>query len=251
MTLEYKNEITTDEAIELDLKIFHAIKNYRLQSLNKIGVEVIIDRLNLEPFYNLFSSFNAGNDLPYHNLYHAHCVLLNCYEGGMHSRLSDDELRGLCAGALFHDFNHFGGILPDDKNIEVALEGLKIAQRYAVSQHLGLSDASLKIAEAVIKVTQYPYIIEPTTIPEQIIRDADLMQAYEDTPKELQKQFFGLKVELEVNGNKISTVDFAKGIKEFHEKISWNSQWAIEKVSVRNFYQAVVELVKLVSGGDK
>jgi len=247
MTFEYKNIISTEEAIELDLKVFQALKNYRLQSLNKVGVDVIIDRLNLEPFYDLFSSFNAGNDLPYHNLYHAHCVLLNCYEGGMHLRLSEDELRGLCAGALFHDFNHFGGILPDDKNIKAALEGLKIAQRYALSRHLGLSAQSFEVAETVIRVTQYPYIIEPTTVPEQIIRDADLMQAYEEVPKEQLKQFLGLKSELEVKGNKISIADFAKGTKSFSDAIVWHTQWAIEKAYVRNFEMIKVQLVKMIS----
>jgi len=246
MTLECKNIISTEEAIELDLKVFNAIKAYKLQSLNQVGVDVIVDRLNLEPFYDHLHTFNHITNL-YHNIYHAHCVLLNCYEGAYQLQLDEETIRGLCVGALLHDFNHSCGELPDSENIKFALIGLENAQKYANSQHLGLSARSLEIARSVIKITQYPYIVEPTIIPEQIIRDADLMQAYEESPKKVVKQFLGLKSELEVKGNKLTNADFARGTKAFYDAIQWNTRWATEKAYVRNFEMIKANLVKMLT----
>jgi len=246
MSFEYKNITSFDEATELDLKIYNAIKNRRLQSLGKVAVDVIIDRLNLELFYELLVSFNTSNNLPYHNFYHAECVFLNCYEGALLSNLEEDEIRGLCVAALFHDFNHSGGNLTDDKNITEAIKGLEIAQKYASSAHLGLNKLSLETAINAIKITEYPYVKEPSTVPEQIIRDADLMQIYEEDRRTLLKQYLGLKAELELKSYKMTCVDFAGGIKHFYNKIQWNTQWAINKAYVRSIEAAKADLLILI-----
>src|ERR1017187_2297764 len=116
------------------------------------AVRSIVDRLSLDPFFEFLSSLNCSNFLPYHNFYHASCMLLNCYEGACHEQLVGDELRGLCVGALFHDFNHSGGKLTDTRNVAIALEGLKFAQGFAGSKLLGLSPISLTVANSVIAI---------------------------------------------------------------------------------------------------
>lgn len=249
-TLEFKKPMQIEDALELDMKIFKAIKANRLQSLGKTAVEVVVDRLNLEPFYEFLVSFNKSNDLPYHNLYHAECVFLNCYEGAWISKIEGDELRGLCAGALLHDFNHSGGKLVDSENIKIALDGLKVAQAYANSKLLGLRPLALATAYNVIKVTQYPFIDEPSIMTERIIRDADLMQPYEESPSALKKQYLGLKAEVELmKGVTYTQSEFARGCKTFQDnETNWHTEWAIEKANIRNWEMVKCNLVKIVSG---
>jgi hypothetical protein len=251
-TLEFKKPMNIEDALELDMKIFKAIKAYRLQSLGKVAVEVVVDRLNLEPFYEFLVSFNCSKDLPYHNQYHAECVLLNCYEGAWHSKIEDEELRGLCAGALLHDFNHSGGKLVDSENIKLALEGLKVAQAYAQSRLLGLSSLACATAFNVIKITQYPFVYEPSIMTERIIRDADLMQPYEESPAQLRKQYLGLKDEIELmKCTTYTRSEFAQGCKTFQDnETNWHTEWALNKANDRNWEMVKSHLVKVISGVD-
>lgn len=246
----FKKSITLDEALDADMQVFKAIKEYRLQSLEEFAVDVLVDRLNIEPFYNFLKMFNESNDLPYHNFYHANCVFLNCYEGAWHKGLNDEEIRGLCVGALLHDFNHSGGEYADDENIKSALKGLANAQAYAKSMLIGLSPESLKIAESVIRVTQYPFIIDPVTFPEQIIRDADLMQPYEERPCAVVNQYLGLKMEVEIQKNEIfSDQEFAEGLMVWQNKeVDWHTEWALDKSKVRNWELAKSDLCYMLGG---
>lgn len=247
-TLEYKQDITIDDAMKSDFDVLNAVKEYRLQSLNKVAIDIIIDRLNLEPFYEFLILFNKSNKFPYHNYYHSSCVFLNCYEGAWISDLQDfDEVRGLCTAALFHDFNHSGGILTDEENIKEALNGLKLAQHYAASKHLGLSTRSLEVAEAAIKITQFPFIKEPLTLTDRIIRDADMMQLYDEDESKLLKQYLGLKAEIELFKQITFTIDeFASGCRDFQNSIDWHTEWALKKAEVRNFYLIKINLEKLI-----
>jgi len=248
-TLEYKNsDRTVGETLDLDMQIFNAIKKYRLQSLGNSAVLAIVDRLNLEPFLDFFKNFNHAKDLPYHNEYHCLCVMLNAYEGSYYAKLTDEEVRGLCAGAMFHDFNHSGGKLQDHQNIKIAQEGLKIAQSYAKSKLLGLSEVEFQIASSVISVTEYPFAKAPSTMMEHIIRDADLMQPYEESARALIKQYQGLKVEIEVQRNRTySMVEFATGVKNFqHDETIWHTEWGYEKSQARNWEMAKTNLFNLL-----
>jgi hypothetical protein len=256
MTLEYKTEISMDDALDIDMQIFRAIKEYRLQSLGQLAIDVVVDRLNIEPFYEFMLDFNAGNNHPYHNLYHSTCVMLNAYEGAWstidHSIDYDEvqeDIRGLCVGALMHDFNHSGGHLSDEENIKHAQQGLRIAQSYANSKLLGLSPRSLAVAESVIKVTQYPFIHEPISFYEQIIRDADLMMPYEEDPDALQKQYIGLKNEIEIQKGEFTPQNFAVGVKKFLSmEVKWHTEWAATKAEIRNWEMIKSKLCKLLGG---
>lgn len=247
---DFKKSINMEEALDADMQVLMAIKEYRLQSLGEFAVDVIVDRLNIEPFYDFLRTFNHSNDLPYHNFYHSTSVLLNCYEGAWHTGLNDEEIRGLCIGALLHDFNHSGGELADEENIYLALKGLSSAQAYAKSMLIGLSPESLKIAESVIRVTQYPFILEPDTFVKQIVRDADLMQPYEEIPCVLVNQYLGLKVEVEIQKNtKFSDKEFADGLKIWQNKeVDWHTEWALDKSKVRNWEMVKSDLYYLLIG---
>ena len=77
------NDLTIDEAIDVDMQIYLAIKRFELMDLQE-AVPSIIERLNLEKIYDFYLEMNVSLDIPYHNLHHAHCMILNCYEGSYH-----------------------------------------------------------------------------------------------------------------------------------------------------------------------
>ena len=238
-----------EDSLLIDMEIFKSIKNFRLQCTMDESVDVIIERLNLQIFYKFVLDFNCGNNLPYHNLYHLKSMLLNCYEGSWYSKIDYTDIRGLCVGALFCDFNHSGGKLDDYHNIKSALKGLEIANKYANSELTGLSVYEYEIAESAIKITEYPYKNVPLSITDRIIRDADLMLIYEEDVFVLFSQYCGLKSEIEITLNKsISYNDFSLIFKKFwNEVCNWNSEWALEKAKFRNLEMLKSNIIKIFS----
>ena len=214
-------------------------------------IELIAKQLKLEPFFEFYQSENEGKNLPYHNFYHAKCVFLNCYEACFYEEIDKEAARGLCAAALFHDFNHSGGRLIDSENIKLAICGLMLAQTHAQKRSLGLSLRSLLIAKDAIKVTEFPFVHEPKTITQKIIRDADLMQPFEDDSVRLRNQYVGLKAEIEVSTNTtLNLVDFAVGCKDFQDAHHWFTRWAEEKAKEKNWEKRKENLELLLIEGE-
>jgi hypothetical protein len=190
------------------------------------GVANIITRYDLEKFVEFYEHMNPSSNLPYHNRYHMYCMVLNCYEAAFHEALDNTSIRGLLAGAIMHDFGHSGGKQTDSWNIQLAITSLKAAQSYAASTCQGLSSTELESAIDCIKSTEYPYIEKFLTLPQRIIRDADLMQPYESSDYVLLEQYKGLKQEVCPGA---SVEDFANGVKDFLDGVVWNTRWAIVK----------------------
>lgn len=246
MLLEVLNglEPSEREIIELDLMIFRAIKQYRLMDLNVTSALQIRDRLKLVHFFNFFDNFNDSYVAPYHNSYHSYCMVNNCYEGAYHHGLQHP--RALIVAALFHDFDHSAGYQNDDVNISRALVGLSNAQRYASSNGTGLTTTELEDAINAIKVTRFPFTVEPINTEQKIIRDADLMQIYEMNDVVLYKQFSGLKAEIEVReGRSLTDDEFGVGNGAFLDQTSWFTSWAIEKALIRDWEACKKRHVKM------
>ena len=233
--------------LKVKSRIDNRAKKFRQTNQPPVAVMHILDGLNLQLFWDFLSSRNTSNGLPYHNKYHALCMLLNCYEGGISCALTIDGLRGLCAAALLHDFGHSGGRMGDDVNIGIALEGLDKAQLDAKSRGEGLSDEQMAIARSCISITQYPYVSAPKSTPEMIIRDADLMQLYEDSPEALLNQYLGLKKEIEVSKDYIPMKVFVVGLKKFHDEMVWHTAWAKERAKAQNLTERRENLYRLLS----
>lgn len=225
-----------EEIIEADLKLFKAIKQYRLMDLGEFSVKMIRDRLDLQCFFSFFQSFNSSADAPYHNNYHSYCLVNNCYEGAFYEKLTNVETRALIAAALFHDFDHSAGKETDEVNIKVALVGLSTAQHYASSQGLGLTQFEMEAAISTIKVTSDLLSIEPVTSSEKIVRDANLMQYYESDAAVLYKQLLGMKEEITVNEKtSIARDNCVEASRAPFDKMAWHTIWAKEKAIVRDW----------------
>ena len=83
--------------------------------------------------------------------------------------LTPNDQLNLGLAALFHDFNHSGGKLKDDENIELALIALK--------EYLDLTNKSdlYNDVKHIIIATEFPHKDIKLDILQKIIRDADTM----------------------------------------------------------------------------
>lgn len=168
----------------------------------------VIKEYDLQYYWKIFFNENKSNDLPYHNLFHTQCVLINSYLICNSLNISKEDTRKNLISAIFHDFNHSGGKLTDDLNVKEAISSfLKYSKE--------TNDTNKDIIN-IIKATQYPYIISESDliISQKIIRDADLLQMVE--PNSLNQVIRGLLIhELKVPYEKLkeTQLNFIKGVK--------------------------------------
>jgi hypothetical protein len=100
------------------------------------------------------------------NVYYSH----SCFVNEVRNSSPDVGLSELSQASLFHDHNHSGGLLSDDRrNVERAV--------VFAGQVIGLQKPAIRVIECTQFVNgEFP--IEPTNLAERCIRDADLMTIY-------------------------------------------------------------------------
>jgi len=257
-----------------DLKLFKAVKRFQTMQLGESLAIRILYLNDLEDLTKYYILNNQSKDLPYHNAYHAWCMVLNCYEAARYYHLSDTSQRSLLLAALFHDYGHSGGYLDDRSNVNIARKGLRqaIIKLCTCCNGFGMlsrvmGDGSnddepcpdcivppieVNLAIDLIEVTKYPYEVEPKTLLEQIIRDADLMQVYERSAKKIGEQYLGLYHEIKIN-RPCTLLQFVDGNQKFQEAVSWHTEWAKNKASVLDYDGKIVRLRKILirSTGDE
>lgn len=191
---------------------------------------------DLADAYSWFVARNPSNNLPYHNLFHAECMVINCAKGANELRLSPDNTKALLLAAIFHDFAHSGGEQSDDDNIELAIGGLG-----AYCTNSGITQDCREKAASSIRATRFPYITKAETLSQKIIRDADQMQMYMPGWKE--QIFTGLRKEIGVAAKKeLSLQDMIRLQIEFMENIRWETSWAEQRAKTE--WPDLIEQVK-------
>jgi hypothetical protein len=147
----------------------------------------IATKFKLDNYLKYFIENNSANNAPYHNLYHTFCVIENSYKIGVDEGLSYAELRLLLLAAMFHDFNHSQGKNTDKYNVQ-------LARRKFMEISKESTEDNIEIIELIL-ATEYPYVIpdEDLSPLQKIIRDADMMQAFEKNY--MQQVVFGLLME--------------------------------------------------------
>ncbi len=138
-----------------------------------------------------YISENNKTENAYHNNKHMIDVFNNAMtlfdEYQKEYELTKNDKLHLGLAALFHDFNHSGGKLKDDENIEIALAELK--------KWLDATDNSklYKAVKKIIIATEFPHKDINTDILQKIIRDADTMggitEDYISIVKSLAKEY--------------------------------------------------------------
>jgi hypothetical protein len=146
----------------------------------------IITHYGLEHYLKDVLTESNSNSAPYHNIYHVMCMVKNVVMLGESESLSDYKIKNLVISVLFHDFNHSQGKFSDDVNVEIALASFL---RFSKES----DEDNLEIIEN-IRATEYPYAISDNVLTQsqKIIRDCDMMQAFEDNY--IQQLVFGLGV---------------------------------------------------------
>lgn len=180
----------------------------------------IIQKYNLQDFYEYFSRNNISNDLPYHNRIHTETMIKNVYDGASYYNLNIVETKELVIAALFHDFNHSGGKLTDKENINLVLTELdKISDMFA--KH----DIELQKIKDMVYITEFPFVHFPKTLQQKIIRDSDLMQSFST----LEMVINGLAEELTHKfGKKLSKKEMCDGQIKFMEESIFYTSWGLK-----------------------
>lgn len=148
------------------------------------GIEIIRYSPILQKAFKYIVENSSSNYLPYHNLNHLLTVLKYSDLIAHGEEVYYDQRTPLHLAALFHDVNHSGGRLKDSENIKNAE---KAFEEFA-DIHLNIGKSFTKdefniYSQVVhlIRVTEYPYTTPHSALTpmQKIIRDADMMQAFE------------------------------------------------------------------------
>jgi hypothetical protein len=168
--------------------------------------EEIIDQLKMREIYEYVLLEGDEHDNAYHNPQHCVRTAMRCVELLVANgwRLQRDSAMLICA-ALFHDFGHTGK-RPDRTNIKIAITHLFIAP--PVLDYF--TRTAIQDIAKMIECTEYPFVIEPTDILQEILRDADLMESIE--PFHIQTLAHDLRGELQMD---MSAPEFAKAQVDF------------------------------------
>lgn len=126
---------------------------------------------------------------------------------------------------LWHDYNHSGGSATDAENVAMAIHEYSHWRMY--ERNLGKSfhpvmdyeqcEMMIRIIGDTIKVTEFPFIHEPITLAQKVVRDADLLYTFCDETGDV---VYGLYKELVPKLPKNMTfVGFLDGQVKFHNEV--------------------------------
>lgn len=180
------------------------------RSITLISAKHLAKDLKLEKEFEYFNNYNKAAGLYYHNRYHSCWMMKKVADMAEKRGLSRKSIQSLVLAAMFHDFNHSGGIVSDEINIANAVRALNIAAYDCFTD----KDVVVTAAE-LIAVTEFPFVHKPETIEQKIIRDADILQG---CTEHFQKTIYiDLYMELLVKNPGMTLIEFRLGQQKFLE----------------------------------
>lgn len=123
---------------------------------------------------------NPGKNKPYHNNRHMLGVWDAVQKIWVFERNTKDpeenekSLTILMLASMLHDYDHSGGETTDHYNV---LRAREFVEELLKNGDLGIPDDIRIAVDRAIACTEYPFIIEPTSHLEKILRDADILYA--------------------------------------------------------------------------
>ena len=182
--------------------------------------------------FNVLKAFFQRNYSPaakYHNWHHTCCMIHNVSEAYIYTQEISKkdwdlkEYRSLLLAAALHDIAHTGGHESDTVNVARAIS---LAADFIGYERLDTQvDRALVIS--LIRVTEFPFVFEPKTELEKIIRDADLLQSLE--PTWFPMIYCYLFEEIKVKRPTLKFVDFCRMQHDFMHNAQFYSDWWKEK----------------------
>lgn len=164
----------------------------------------LLDQFGLIHLWSYVQENNISADLPYHNEQHLLNMVSWCGKLYMSDSLVFDggQLKLLLAAACLHDVNHSGGMRPDSENIQEAYLFIDNAASWVkdpdTKAWLRFNKEAIK---NLIKITEFPFVHEPTTSLQKMLRDADILQNFSG---HCVKYLNGLWQEFSRSGNVLS-----------------------------------------------
>jgi len=146
------------------------------------GIEIIRNNQTLQKAFKFIIKNNKSNYLPYHNINHLLTVLKYCDIIAHGEELYFDQRQSLHLAALFHDVDHAGNKSTlDSVNIANAIIAFSKFCETMKEEGMDISIDSQSEIVGLIDVTQFPYIHPESQLNKEqlILRDADMMQAFE------------------------------------------------------------------------
>lgn len=126
---------------------------------------------------------------------------------------------------LWHDYDHSGGSLSDAENIQIAIAGYAYWRKHVRPTPTFFNPViefeqehfMIQAVSQTIEITEYPFIREPITLAQQVVRDADLLYTFCDETGDI---VYGLYKELVPKLPKHMTfVGFLDGQVKFHDEV--------------------------------
>lgn len=198
---------------------------------NRTEALLYLQRYDLVVAHAYLSIENGSGNLPYHNNDHAMTVVKWC--GRLESMMAAKTMtsvRGMLLGGVLHDIHHSGGKRPDSDNVSDALDALV---QFAAIHRRNFIPEETEVARQCIECTVFPFVVEPVTTEQKIIRDADILQSIDvDFENILGEQ---LRKEIIVaRGKPVSRKQFAEGELAFLDTIEMYTEpgkvlWAAAK----------------------
>ena len=181
-----------------------------MQAVNNARLLKILSTYGLMDAYEFINRPEFATNLPYHNTKHCLVVARWCHDlAVLDSQVYSYQLKSLLLAAMFHDFGHTGK-RPDSNNIEIACTGF-------IAFAKNVSWITVREVDEIVKliqVTEFPFVREPLSALECIIRDADLLQSLE--PDHCEVILEGLRSELSnMNGTLISVPEMCQAQMKF------------------------------------
>lgn len=183
-------------------KVFHEAQLDVVEAYRRSMFECVVKLTSLGRIVGYVLAPENDTHLGYHNPGHCMRVAMRAWELANLEGETED-VRLLIIAALFHDFGHTGK-RPDIDNIEIAVKGMRDCP--AVQEEFCLTD--IRTIEQLIRVTEFPFIHDPKTPHEKIIRDADMMESFE--PYHIKTILYNLREELEGVQGKVSVKEAAE-----------------------------------------
>jgi len=175
------------------------IQSMNFQTLQKNKTKVFehaLVHLGLEEMWEYVVKNNkSGSEANYHSTRHmrematiAYWLLQRNYQTEAFCNpdaiWAYDQCKAMVAACLIHDMNHSLGHKDDDYNIDQAIDALIVMlqqQPYALN-FLSVDSVQIAEVERNIRITRFPYSddMQPNTIYQKCIRDADILYSMQD-----------------------------------------------------------------------
>lgn len=186
----------------------------------------IIQKQKLSHVWQYYVDKCTSTALPYHNRYHTMTMVKNVAEAADYYYLLRTWKDSLIVAAIFHDFNHSGGVQNDRVNITNARREFNY---FYTNYHQGPAENSINpvFVDQMIETTMFvggEFPNEPTDLIQQIIRDADLLQISE--PNWYDMVIEGIRAELVNGGLTLSEDQMVRGQIDFMKKhFKFYTEW--------------------------